>query len=608
LGAEAVGSDAYSEAYGQTWDQMMVRLLSITVSYEGIGKWQKRRVAHSNAFLFVMRGSGRIDINGSIHEIDGNYVLHIIKGDTIRFFSASALDYYYLDYMFALNRSAGEPENRVTNDIFFPLQDRFGFKPNAPLAMYELLETMHHDWSKLQALQNLKLMSNLYQWIYEVLRQYQQTRQTAWPNRINDTVKYMKLHLNEPVTLEDLAKVAGCSVRYLNRLFQTRLNISPMQLFISIRMKRAMELLMGTDAALQVIAERTGYASGYSLSRHFKKYYGSSPQQYRSRQTACVEKDELSGSLREVYRLAEMGLEGIEATAAQNEPNSLLFGGAHFFLPAGQRRIQTPLGVVQVPEHPSRIVVDWELGPVLALGVTPLGSPHTLVKNNRLLHDHMAFQCRDIGNHNHIALEKVVEMEPDLIITSSPSLYVSYARIAPTVFYRGCDYASVAEQIHALGHILNRKQQADLWLHYYNRRSEKIREKACIVMPPNKTFAIMDPNWGEEMIIVGNTAHRCGKTMFDLLQQRMSPRLHLDLEVSGGGELVKSWNQSQSYSADYLLVMISKEGSEKAKFTNWEKWGAALNSQVLTLEWDKYFVSDPLSTLLQGEELLKQFC
>lgn len=50
-----------------------------------------------------------------------------------------------------------------------------------------------------------------------------------------------------------------------------------------------------------------------------------------------------------------------------------------------------------------------------------------------------------------------------------------------------------------------------------------------------------------------------------------------------------------------MLMMVRKTGSAKARVMDWNGWIGAEGSQVLMLEWEKYFLSDPLSTLLQGE-------
>ena len=79
------------------------------------------------------------------------------------------------------------------------------------------------------------------------------------------------------------------------------------------------------------------------------------------------------------------------------------------------------MGSIQVPATPSRVVVDWDIGHVLALGVTPLGAPYSLIGGKKWLEPYINAEAVNIGNHNHISLEKVLALEPDLIITWAPA-------------------------------------------------------------------------------------------------------------------------------------------------------------------------------------------
>lgn len=48
-------------------------------------------------------------------------------------------------------------------------------------------------------------------------------------------------------------------------------------------MKRAEELLLHTAMPISIITEQIGYNDQFAFSTAFKKYYGESPQRYRSR-------------------------------------------------------------------------------------------------------------------------------------------------------------------------------------------------------------------------------------------------------------------------------------------------------------------------------------
>ncbi|WKL03253.1 ABC transporter substrate-binding protein [Paenibacillus amylolyticus] len=98
------------------------------------------------------------------------------------------------------------------------------------------------------------------------------------------------------------------------------------------------------------------------------------------------------------------------------------------------RTLSTMMGDVTVPLNPERVVVDWNIGHVLAVGVTPVGVPSSLLDYGVFLRDKLV-DSADLGNHSEVSLEKMVELEPDLIITWDQEKFQTYSKIAPTVVF-----------------------------------------------------------------------------------------------------------------------------------------------------------------------------
>lgn len=96
--------------------------------------------------------------------------------------------------------------------------------------------------------------------------------------------------------------------------------------------------------------------------------------------------------------------------------------------------VSTINGDIQIPLNPKRIVVDQYLGSFIALGVTPIGTPG-LHRKNPYLAKALA-EVQDIGDVSGISLEKVIDLQPDLIITGfaeDEGRYEKFTKIAPTV-------------------------------------------------------------------------------------------------------------------------------------------------------------------------------
>jgi AraC-like DNA-binding protein len=74
----------------------------------------------------------------------------------------------------------------------------------------------------------------------------------------------------------DLAKVAGMSAFHFIRVFNERFGISPYKYLVKVRIEAAKRLLLRSSEPIEVVAAGTGFRSGPSLSRAFRRTQGTS--------------------------------------------------------------------------------------------------------------------------------------------------------------------------------------------------------------------------------------------------------------------------------------------------------------------------------------------
>ena len=87
--------------------------------------------------------------------------------------------------------------------------------------------------------------------------------------------------LDEPVEVRDWADAAGTSSRTFARRFRDATGETPVQWLAAERVRRAQELLEGTDLPIEAVAARCGFATAAGLRKHFCRRLGTTPQQYR---------------------------------------------------------------------------------------------------------------------------------------------------------------------------------------------------------------------------------------------------------------------------------------------------------------------------------------
>ena len=110
---------------------------------------------------------------------------------------------------------------------------------------------------------------------------------------INKSEDYIEEHLNEAISLADLAKYANFSEYYFHRLFK-KYSLETLNSFVTrVKLERAaLFLSVNQSISLTEVALNYGYTDSSSFSRAFKNYFGVSPSIYRREQEMTRKKTE----------------------------------------------------------------------------------------------------------------------------------------------------------------------------------------------------------------------------------------------------------------------------------------------------------------------------
>ncbi|WP_201000760.1 AraC family transcriptional regulator [Paenibacillus glycanilyticus] len=92
---------------------------------------------------------------------------------------------------------------------------------------------------------------------------------------------YIEENYQQPITLEQLAKVTFVSKYYLSHLFHREVGMSVIQFLIRCRMEAAKRYLIMTGRPVKEIGELVGYQSEPTFHNLFKKVTGLTPGQFR---------------------------------------------------------------------------------------------------------------------------------------------------------------------------------------------------------------------------------------------------------------------------------------------------------------------------------------
>lgn len=89
-------------------------------------------------------------------------------------------------------------------------------------------------------------------------------------------------HLEEPISVEDLARRALMSPRSFCRAFARATGTSPHRWLTAQRLRVACRLLEDPDVTIDRVAQRSGLGTAVNLRQHFRAAYGTTPTAYRA--------------------------------------------------------------------------------------------------------------------------------------------------------------------------------------------------------------------------------------------------------------------------------------------------------------------------------------
>jgi len=104
---------------------------------------------------------------------------------------------------------------------------------------------------------------------------------TAVTHKLKQAISLMERHLEETLTIPEIAQLINISHRQLDRIFLRHTGKSPVIYYLDIRLDRARGLVTQTDMSMVDIAVACGFSSQVHFSRAYHKRFGLPPRSDR---------------------------------------------------------------------------------------------------------------------------------------------------------------------------------------------------------------------------------------------------------------------------------------------------------------------------------------
>lgn len=101
-------------------------------------------------------------------------------------------------------------------------------------------------------------------------------------SNINLAIRYMRQHISSNIRMEDIATEVGMGYSKFRKVFKDCTGFAPAQYFLRLKMERAKDYLLNTDASCKEITYRLGFDSASHFNKMFRLYEGVTPTQFRN--------------------------------------------------------------------------------------------------------------------------------------------------------------------------------------------------------------------------------------------------------------------------------------------------------------------------------------
>ncbi len=96
-------------------------------------------------------------------------------------------------------------------------------------------------------------------------------------SRVGKAVSWLRANFDQPIDVDDLAKLVNMSVSAFHRQFKTVTSMSPLQYQKALRLQEARRLMLTAMMDAGDASRRVGYLSASQFSREYGRFFGSAP-------------------------------------------------------------------------------------------------------------------------------------------------------------------------------------------------------------------------------------------------------------------------------------------------------------------------------------------
>lgn len=115
----------------------------------------------------------------------------------------------------------------------------------------------------------------------ETVETKREGRKRGGITQISEALEFVRVEYARNLKVEDLANVCHMSETHFRRIFESYMNMPPMDYINLVRVQKACDIMKKTNDSMDVVAQRVGFTTTSTFNRNFKKFLGTSPYQWK---------------------------------------------------------------------------------------------------------------------------------------------------------------------------------------------------------------------------------------------------------------------------------------------------------------------------------------
>ncbi len=260
---------------------------SIRYRRRAAGTWAELRRIPAYMLVLLVRGSGKLVVDGQASDIQSLQAMLLIPGMRVSFRAKEETEYVIMPLDAV---SLGKRDSRWTE----------AGEPELPSALLQMNGTLYQERAILERLELLRqsakkgkddaaLQLAFQELLAALVREAERNRPRSNPqDSFEQSVRYLEGRLQHPISIAELAGVAGLTPTSYSRKFKQRMGMSPVDYMNKLRIETAKQQLSEQGSTVKGVAAQVGFNSEFYFSRTFKEATGLSPNLYIRRNKLSI--------------------------------------------------------------------------------------------------------------------------------------------------------------------------------------------------------------------------------------------------------------------------------------------------------------------------------